>query len=145
MKHTILPLSPLLLLGLLTSCATVPKNATLVESREDVPSAEAALAGRLDKVQPGVTTLADFRGFFPEAYARAQRASVTAYEIAHVQKFVTRQDLNWQNFWLGFGSPAAKTVKQVLWFYFYQDILVQWGQPNDWPTAPDKIIEIRNR
>lgn len=34
---------------------------------------------------------------------------------------------------------------QPIWFYFYNDTLVQYGQPNDWPTNPDQIIEIRRR
>jgi hypothetical protein len=144
MERTILSLFHLLILGILGGCATAPKNASLVDGPEDVPSAQESLAGRLDKIQPG-TSLADFRAAFPDSYVRAQRGSQTAYEIVRVQKFVTQQDINRQNFWVGFGSPQARSVRQTLWFYFYQDVLVQWGQPNDWPPAPDKIIEIRQR
>ncbi len=50
-------------------------------------------------------------------------------------------------------SPYAKghnpwtgmVTEPQTWFYFYNGKLIQFGQPNDWPTDPDKIIEIRNR
>jgi len=35
--------------------------------------------------------------------------------------------------------------KQPFWFYFYNDHLVQYGRPGDWPQDPDKITEIRQR
>jgi hypothetical protein len=50
-------------------------------------------------------------------------------------------------------SPNAKgsdpwtgmATEPQIWFYFYNGKLIQFGQPNDWPKDPDKIIEIRNR
>jgi hypothetical protein len=34
---------------------------------------------------------------------------------------------------------------QAQWFYFFKNQLIQYGQPNDWPSDPDKIIEIRSK
>jgi len=41
--------------------------------------------------------------------------------------------------WSGF------VTEPTTWFYFYDGKLIQFGQPNDWPADPDKIIEIRKR
>lgn len=47
------------------------------------------------------------------------------------------------------GNPNRNALTgmegQPQWFYFYQDQLIQYGHPEDWPTDPDKIIEIRQR
>ncbi len=46
------------------------------------------------------------------------------------------------NYWSGVGGYL---IKDFLWFYFYQNRLVKWGKPNDWPEKADFIIEQRNR
>jgi hypothetical protein len=88
-------------------------------------------------------SLADFRAAIPDAYAAGQSGQTIAYELAHVQTFVTRNDMLRQNLIWGFGSPQARATKQLLWFYFNKDRLVQWGRPGDWPERPDLIIEMR--
>jgi hypothetical protein len=34
---------------------------------------------------------------------------------------------------------------RVTWFYFYNNKLVQYGLPNDWPADPDRVIQIQSR
>jgi hypothetical protein len=46
------------------------------------------------------------------------------------------------NYWSGVGGQL---IYDRLWFYFVDEALVRWGQPNDWPTDPDLIIENRQR
>lgn len=41
-----------------------------------------------------------------------------------------------RNEWTGVES-------QVQWFYFYNDKLIQYGNPEDWPANPDIVIENR--
>jgi len=42
-------------------------------------------------------------------------------------------------------NPLTGTESDLQWFYFYNDRLVQYGMPNDWPRDPDTIIELRLR
>ena len=46
------------------------------------------------------------------------------------------------NYWAGVGGSL---INDRLWFYFQNEKLVKWGQPNDWPQKPDLIIEKRER
>jgi hypothetical protein len=128
----------------LTGCATVPQGAHLVDSPDELPSIQQEKAGVLARIKIGMS-LAEFRMMVPEAYIGGQSQDTTAYELAQVQKYVTKQDIDRQNFWVGVGSPDTHTAKQVLWFYFYKEQLVKWGRPQDWPEHPDVIIEHRQQ
>lgn len=134
------------ILGLimLSACATAPRGALLVDDHDDLPSAKEVHADILKNVRTGMT-LEAFRKVFPKAYPCGQSGDVTAYEFKTVLKYVTKDDVDHQNFLFGMGSPAARSEKSILWFYFYQDLLVRWGSPNDWPAKPDLIIEHRER
>ncbi len=128
----------------LIGCATVPRGAILVDSSAELPSVQQEKATLLSQLKIG-TPLAEFQKLVPEAYVAGQNDQITAYELVHIQKYVTQDDIDRQNFWWGAGSPNARTSKQVLWFYFYKDQLVKWGRPQDWPERPDVIIERRER
>lgn len=41
-------------------------------------------------------------------------------------------------------NPLTGMENKVKWFYFYNDQLIQYGEPNDWPESPDTVIEVRN-
>lgn len=128
------------LAAMLVGCATVPKGAVLVKSDADVPTIQQSYAGTLSKLKIGMP-LGDFQSLIPDAYVAGQSGTVTAYELDKVERYVTQSDMNRQNFWWGVGSPSAKAEKQVLWFYFYNNHLVKWGRPQDWPTPPELIIK----
>ncbi len=128
----------------LGGCATVPRGAILVDSPDALPSVQQEKATLLSKLKIG-TPLAEFQKLVPEAYVAGQNDQVTAYELVHIQKYVTQSDIDRQNFWWWAGSPTAQTRQQVLWFYFYKDQLVKWGRPQDWPERPGVIIERRER
>jgi len=128
----------------LGGCATVPKGAILVDSPAELPSVQQEKATLLSQLKIG-SSLAAFKKLVPEAYVAGQNDQTTAYELSHLQKYVTQNDIDRQNFLWGAGSPNARTTKQVLWFYFYKDQLVKWGRPQDWPERPDVIIERRER
>jgi hypothetical protein len=128
----------------LGGCATLPRGAVLVDSPADLPSVQQEKAALLSQLKIG-TPLAKFQQFVPEAYVAGQNDQTTAYELVHIQKYVTQGDIDRQNLKWGVGSPNARTEKQVLWFYFYRDQLVKWGRPQDWPERPDLIIERRDR
>lgn len=134
----------LLAFALLPGCATPPKGAMVVDDPGDLPTVQAQLADRLSKLEIGMP-LADFRRLMPEAYVGGQNLETTAYELAKSTKYVTKGDIGKQNFWYGVGSPQTRSKREVLWFYFYRDQLVQWGNPGDWPDKPDLILETRNR
>jgi len=128
----------------LSGCATVPQGARLADSPDQLPSIQQEKASLLNQVRVRMS-LSDFQALIPDAYVAGQNAETTAYELAQIQKYVTKQDIDKQNFWWGGGSPDARTAKQVLWFYFYKDQLVKWGRPQDWPEHPDVIIEHREK
>lgn len=134
----------LIVLFLLFGCASPPQGAHLVDSFSDLPSIQADFRQQLSQLKIGMT-LSEFQKVLPKAYVGGQSHQITAYEVVNLQKYVTQADLDRQNFLIGFGSPRAKTNKQVLWFYFFKDKLVQWGQPKDWPKRPDLILEKRIR
>lgn len=109
------------------------------------PSIQATYASRLSQIKTGTTSTGDFQKLFPEAYPGGQNGDTTAYEIRDTQIFIMRADVRRPlDTAVGIYSPQ-QTVTQVLWFYFYNDLLVKWGRPQDWPTNPDLIIEKRNR
>lgn len=139
---SIFPLIALLLF--ISSCATAPKGAYVVNKPDELPSIQQKDAAVLAKLKVGMP-LSEFQKLIPKAFEAGKKDETTAYELDQVQKYVTRSDINWQNFWLGFGSPRARTNKQVLWFYFYNRQLVKWGRPKDWPARPDLIIKKRTR
>ncbi|GMR18614.1 MAG: hypothetical protein BMS9Abin33_1039 [Gammaproteobacteria bacterium] len=128
----------------LTSCATPPKGAHLVDSPKELPSVKAEKSKLLSQLTVGML-LSEFKRVVPGAYVAGQSRDITAYELVHIQKYVTQSDIDRQNWWVGAGSPNARTRRQVLWFYFYDDRLVQWGNPQDWPERPDFILEKRIR
>ena len=128
----------------LAACATPPKGARLVDSPAELPSVQAEKSELLNQLEIGMP-LSNFKRIVPDAYVAGQSRETTAYELTHIQKYVTQSDIDRQNILWGAGSPNAKTHKQVLWFYFWNDRLVQWGEPQDWPDRPDLILEKRNR
>jgi len=87
------------------------------------------------------TSKTDFYGNFPDAVPRgAKKYSQGTVEVLEVNV----AHFSW---W-----PTGNKKRNALgmeghpqWFYFYNDKLIQYGQPNDWPAEPDKIIEIRER
>jgi hypothetical protein len=79
---------------------------------------------------------------FPEAVPRGAReypsgvVEVLEVNVAYYS-FVPTGNPN-RNPWTGMeGQPQ--------WFYFFQHRLIQYGQPNDWPREPDRVIEFRQR
>jgi len=41
------------------------------------------------------------------------------------------------------GLDSKGYYGRIIWFYFWEGKLVQWGRPNDWPQNPDAIFEMR--
>ena len=139
------------LIGLLliSGCATIPKGAVLVNGPEELPTIQREKAELLAKLSIGMP-LSEFKNIFPEAYLAGQSNETIAYEIVSIYKYVTQHDIDNRNiylFWLGpvgvGREVAARTEKQILWFYFYDNRLVQWGHPQDWPKRPDIVFEQR--
>jgi hypothetical protein len=87
-------------------------------------------ARQLDHVELGMSK-AEVRKLLPDLHARGQTSVegevIEAWELQH-------------NHWDGVGGPL---VEERLWFYFHNDQLVKWGQPQDWPQKPDLIVEKR--
>lgn len=109
-----------------------------VNDESELPSVQEKYSSQLSKLEIGIS-LEDFRQVFPKAYVGGQNEKTTAYELADVEKYVTQKDIDRQNLIWGFGSPKPQTAKRTLWFYFYDDKLVKWGRPQDWPENPYAI------
>ena len=131
------------ILFLLGGCATPPKGGYVVDDPSQLPNIQAEKSQQLSQLYIGMP-LSEFKRTLPEAYVGGLSGQITAYEIIRMQKYVTPEDMRWQNCVWGFGSPPARMYKQILWFYFYNNKLVGWGQPNTWPQKPDMILEERN-
>jgi hypothetical protein len=135
-------LPTLLPIILICGCATAPKGVELVERASQVTPMQQIYSKQLSQIKTGMH-LEKFLTIFPESYVGGQSGNTTAYELTHMAKYVTNDDIDRQNIMWGAGSPRAREERQTLWFYFYNDKLVKWGKPGDWPPAPDKIIEVR--
>lgn len=89
-------------------------------------------AKQLDQVTLGMSK-ANLRKILPDLHVRGQTKVdgevIEALELQH-------------NYWAGVGGEL---IHDRLWFYFHDNELVKWGQPNDWPRKPDLIIERRSR
>ena len=87
---------------------------------------------QLDNIHIGMTK-AEVRQLIPNLVTRGQTSvggqMIEALELQH-------------NYWAGVGG---RLVNERLWFYFQNEKLIKWGQPNDWPQKPDILIEQRLR
>ena len=96
---------------------------------------------RLGRIELGMTK-SDFKQIFPESIPRgAKRYTKGSVEVLEVSyeyySFFPTGNRN-RNEWTGMeGQPQ--------WFYFYNGKLLQYGNPGDWPSDPDLIIEKRIR
>lgn len=95
---------------------------------------EMTMAKQLEDVEVGMTK-DEFQRALPKAYRKGQKLiggmTVEAYEVKDSQLVGV----------LYVWFPED----EYLWFYFYNDRLVKWGQPGSWPEPPDLIVESRNR
>lgn len=94
---------------------------------------------RLSQVELGMTK-SEFRKIFPETIPRGAKqyvnGSVEVLEILYsYYSFMPTGNQNRNGLTGMEGQPQ--------WFYFYNNQLVQYGNPNDWPKEPDLIIEKR--
>jgi hypothetical protein len=129
-------------ISIFSGCATAPKGAEIVERASQLTPIQEVYSERLRQVSIGMN-LQNYLRVFPESYPGGQSGGTTAYELSRKADYVTSYDITMQNILWGVGSPRAKTERQVLWFYFYDGKLIKWGNPGDWPPAPDTIIEVR--
>ena len=96
---------------------------------------------RLGKIELGMTK-PEFKQIFPKSIPRGAKqypkGTVEVLEVSYeYYSFFPTRNRN-RNEWTGMeGQPQ--------WFYFYNGKLIQYGNPEDWPTDPDLIIEKRIR
>jgi hypothetical protein len=119
----------LIIVSLVASCFAGCSNNVYSVSYSSINS---QYSQQLDQVSLGMTKQ-DLRKILPDLVVRGQTSieghSIEALELQH-------------NYWAGVGG---RLVSDRLWFYFQNNKLVKWGQPNDWPTKPDLIVENRFR
>jgi hypothetical protein len=121
----------------ISGCTTPPKGTVVAHNTStDLQRIQIAKSEILEKIKTGMSFY-EFHQLVPEAYLTAEHNEMKAYEMAYEQKYVNHGDIAMQNLTLGLQRPATKTYKQVLWFYFYQDHLVKWGRPEDWPPKSE--------
>lgn len=96
---------------------------------------------RLIKVEMGMGKAA-FAQIFPEAMPRGAKlypqGTVEVLEVAYATySFVPsgKRDVERNGLTGMEGQPQ--------WFYFFNNKLVQYGNPNDWPKEPDLVVEKR--
>lgn len=84
----------------------------------------------------------DFKKVFPESIPRGAKkyknGSVEVLEVSYSYYSFIPTGNSDRNGLTGMeGQPQ--------WFYFYNGELLQYGNPEDWPSDPDIIIETRRR
>ena len=99
----------------------------------DIKPIQSVYASQLAQMKTGMS-LGEFKAIFPCAYPAAQNGATTAYEVSLRQVIYDRRRPG--DAALGFYTPENLVDDQRLWFYFYEDGLVQWGRPQDWPQHP---------
>jgi hypothetical protein len=103
-----------------------------------VPQAE--YQSNVATIKLGISKL-EFLKLFPKAEARGAKTfpkgNIEVLEVTvYRYHFGPTSEPEWN-------SVPGGQVKKV-WFYFYNDKLVQFGNPNDWPQDPDLVIETRH-
>jgi hypothetical protein len=87
----------------------------------------------LMQLEPGKSTIDDFNRTFPQSTLAGQNmingTRIDAFEVAH------RQYDPW----------TGNSRDELMWFYFNNKRLVQWGPPGSWPAPADVIVETRKR
>ena len=96
---------------------------------------------RLQAIELGMKK-SEFRSVFPESIPRGAKqypnGTVEVLEVAYQSyAFIPSGDRD--------RNGLTGMEAQPQWFYFYNGVLVQYGNPNDWPANPDLIIETRSR
>ena len=96
---------------------------------------------RLGKIELGMTK-SEFKQIFPESIPRGAKqypkGTVEVLEVSYkYYSFVPTGNPNRNGLTGMEGQPQ--------WFYFYNGKLLQYGNPGDWPSNPDLIIEKRIR
>lgn len=85
---------------------------------------------QLTKVQPGLS-FDDFQDLFPQSISRGgdRRAGgmVTAFEVAYDYYSFHATGNTRRNDFTG-------TERVVVWFFFLDGVLIQYGEPEVWPT-----------
>jgi len=138
-----------MLIASVSSCINgpVPAHTPIIHSAADFPSnPQRLLKDQLRGVRVGMS-LADFERTLPDAYPIGAQGSVTAWEIVAEYEYIDIRDTRRRphDYRMGLWHPDPRVKELPLWFYFHDDALIQWGEPNDWPTPPDIIIERRDR
>lgn len=126
---------------LIAACLFATLGALTTGCATDTGISSAEYKTRMRQISLGMTRDKFFEAF-PEAEPRGAKAypngSVEVLEVYTEQYSFVPTGAPRRNGFTGMeGSPK--------WFYFYKGQLVQYGQPNDWPADPDRIIEIRHR
>jgi len=84
----------------------------------------------------------EFIKLFPKAEARGAKSypegNVDVLEVVvYRYHFGPTAEPEW------FSVPGGQVKK--MWFYFFRNTLVQYGQPNDWPDKPNLILETKQK
>jgi hypothetical protein len=103
---------------------------------------KSAYQEKLQKVEVGMSKR-DFQELFPSAVPRGAKQyaeGVVSVLQLHVKSynFYPSADAEKRN-------PLTGMEGHPRWFYFYDNRLIQYGKPGDWPEKPDEIIEHRIR
>jgi len=118
----------LLVILLLSGCASTGLNKT-------------DYYNRLGKIELGMTK-SEFKRIFPESIPKGAKqypkGSVEVLEVSYeYYSFFPTGNRN--------RNELTGMEGQPQWFYFYNGKLLQYGNPEDWPSDPDLIIEKRIR
>lgn len=96
---------------------------------------------KLGPIELGMSK-SEFKQVFPDSIPRGAKrypnGTVEVLEISYAYySFFPTGNRN-RNEWTGMEGQSQ-------WFYFYNEVLIQYGNPEDWPSDPDLIIEERLR
>jgi len=76
----------------LSACASPPEGAFVINDPSELPSIQAEKSPLLSKLEVGMA-LSDFKKLVPDAYPAGQTQQTIAYELVHIQKYVTKTEI----------------------------------------------------
>jgi hypothetical protein len=113
----------------LGSCVT--RGAVKADSTDELPAIYEKYDTQFKQTIIGMT-FEEFSKVWPRVKLVGKKNDFSAYELNFSQVYYTSHDRDIGVIWTG--TIETKEYKQTVWFYFSNNKLLQFGQPNIWPS-----------
>ncbi len=115
---------------LLSGCVT--QGAVQADSTSSLPTIYEKYSDRFEKTDIGMS-FENFISVWADTYLVGKTNKISAYEFKDSQLYYTTHDKNIGIIWTG--TIKTQEYTQKVWFYFVEDKLVKYGEPEHWPES----------